>query len=108
MFNYIRSSISRKAWYIEGALQWSHVKVQQSPLFFNALTDSGGSRLFEAISDTYWCIGFDIKFASNTHPDCYRGSNVLGSVLEPSVPLYNSHGSTQSYDVISPKYLATQ
>ena len=58
------------------------IKVQQSPLFLNALIDSGDSRLVKATRDTYWGIGLDIKFAANTHPDFYRGSNVLGSLLE--------------------------
>ena len=59
-----------------------NVKPQQSPSFFNYLTDVGDSRLFEATSDAYWGIGLDINFVSNTHPDFYKGSNVLGSLFE--------------------------
>ena len=44
------------------------------------MIDSEDIRLFEATRDDYW--GIDIKFASNTYPDFYRGSNVLSSLLE--------------------------
>ena len=57
-------------------------KAEQNTVFSNDLIDSENSRLFEATKDTYQGIGLDIKFAHNTHPDFYVGSNILDSILE--------------------------
>ena len=58
------------------------IKADQCSPFLDALIDSGTGQIFEATNDCYWGIGLDMKFASNTHPNYYPGSNVLGNLLE--------------------------
>ena len=67
---------------IKRCSKFSKQKQNKILFFSNDLIDSENSRLFEATKDTYQGIGLDIKFAHNTHPDFYVGSNILDSILE--------------------------
>ena len=58
-------------------------KIESCPEFKQALVNSVGKRLVEAVtSDIFWSSGLSPRDAESTKPQFYPGQNHIGSLIE--------------------------